>query len=146
MSHVNMETSGPNSRRIVLKAALAAFCGAGLWLMDNMARRAGAIPENAETTIAVPLPAANEIRFYPRAIVVAGAKGLAVFSSLCPHLGCRINRTVGAEIVCPCHGSRFNAQGELLHGPARHGLRPLPFAVDHGNAVVRITLENDERA
>jgi Rieske Fe-S protein len=146
MSHVTMETSGPNSRRIVLKAALAAFCGAGLWLMDRLATRAGVIPENAESFVTVPIPAANEIRFYQRAIVVAGAKGLAVFSSVCPHLGCRINRTAGGEIVCPCHGSRFNAQGELLRGPARHGLRPLPFAVDHANAVVRITLKNDEPA
>jgi Rieske Fe-S protein len=141
-----MEATGENSRRTLLKTALAALCGGGFWLMNSLAKRAGAIPENAETIVTVPIPAANQIRFYDRAIVVAGAHGLEVFSSVCPHLGCRINRAENDRIVCPCHGSRFGLQGNLLHGPARRGLQPLPFEVDRSNAVLRIVLKNNERA
>jgi nitrite reductase/ring-hydroxylating ferredoxin subunit len=145
LPYVGMEASGPDSRRILLKTALTALCGAGLWFMNSLARRAGMIPENAETTLTVPIPAANEIRFYDRAIVVASSEGLEVFSSTCPHLGCRINRTEDREIVCPCHGSRFSERGELLHGPSRRALQSLPFEVDRANAMVRITLKNNER-
>jgi nitrite reductase/ring-hydroxylating ferredoxin subunit len=45
----------------------------------------------------------------------------------CTHLGCRpVLEASGKELVCPCHRSRFNLQGEVLRGPA---VRPLkrPF-------------------
>jgi Rieske Fe-S protein len=44
---------------------------------------------------------------------------LQVFSPSCPHLGCAYRwdaRTT--EFVCPCHGSRFDRQGQVLAGPA----------------------------
>jgi Rieske Fe-S protein len=130
-----------NPRRIFLKTGFATLGAFALWLMNSLARRAAVIPENAQTTVTIPLPAGTGIRFYDRAIVVSGSEQLAVFSSTCPHLGCRINRAEGSEIVCPCHGSRFNARGEVLRGPARHGLKPLQFALDRSRAMLRITLE-----
>lgn len=140
-----MDATGENSRRTLLKTALAALCGCGLWLMNSLAKRADAIPEDAEISVTVPIPAANQVRFYDREIVVSGAHDLKVFSSACPHLGCRINRVEDGQIVCPCHGSRFDLQGSLLHGPARRGLQTLPFEVDRANAVLRIILKSNER-
>ena len=49
--------------------------------------------------------------------------GLFALSAVCTHLGCTVTRT-GQELTCPCHGSRFSAQGLNLAGPA---LRPLPY-------------------
>lgn len=122
---------------------MAAFCGAALWMTDSLVRRSIAMPENSLRILTVPLPAANDVMFYERAIVVAGAGGLTVLSAKCPHLGCRINGTEGGDLVCPCHASRFRLNGELLHGPARRGLTPLPFAVDAAAGVVHITLKNE---
>jgi len=49
--------------------------------------------------------------------------GLHCHSGKCPHLGCVV-RWNNAERTwdCPCHGSRFNAYGSVLHGPAMSGL------------------------
>ena len=109
--------------------------------MNTMAKRNGAIPENAEKTVTVPWSAANGVHFYDRLIVVNNSGRIAVFSSVCTHLGCRINQAVGTELVCPCHGSKFNQEGDVVRGPALHGLRPLPFVLDRSNALLRVTLE-----
>ena len=44
----------------------------------------------------------------------------------CPHLGCALKwNAVEHTWDCPCHGSRFDAHGELIDNPATGGLRDL---------------------
>lgn len=131
-------------RRLFLKTAPALLAAPALWLMNSLAKRTGTLPENADITETVPIAAGNGIRFYGKVIVIAGAEGMAVFSSTCPHLGCRINRAEGGELVCPCHGSRFNARGELLHGPAGRNLQPLKFELDQARSVLRVSLNTEQ--
>lgn len=50
---------------------------------------------------------------------------LKAFSTTCPHLGCDVEWNGTAKTWdCPCHGSRYTADGKLLNGPAEHGLDP----------------------
>ena len=60
-----------------------------------------------------------------RAYVIGGPKGIYALSAVCTHLGC-ITRFLSDEnaIACPCHGSRFDLEGSVTHGPAP---RPLPW-------------------
>jgi Rieske Fe-S protein len=60
-----------------------------------------------------------------------------MFSSICPHLGCRFNWVAEQNrFICPCHGSQFGAEGDKLAGPAPRGLDPLPFREANGQAQV----------
>jgi cytochrome b6-f complex iron-sulfur subunit len=60
-----------------------------------------------------------------RAYIIGGAGGVYALSAVCTHLGC-ITRYLADEnaIACPCHGSRFDLEGNVVHGPAP---RPLPW-------------------
>ena len=47
------------------------------------------------------------------------AKGFAVASAVCTHLGCTVAFFSSDDrFHCPCHGSVFSASGSVVHGPA----------------------------
>jgi nitrite reductase/ring-hydroxylating ferredoxin subunit len=52
-------------------------------------------------------------------------KGFAVASAVCTHLGCTVAHfSSDQRFHCPCHGSVFNPDGSVQHGPAP---RPLEW-------------------
>ena len=68
------------------------------------------------------------------AVVRRGTRRVAVYraqsgelvehSAVCPHLGCIVHwNDAEKSWDCPCHGSRFDANGEVLNGPATCGLK-----------------------
>src|SRR5215210_2653479 len=61
----------------------------------------------------------------PRAVYRDESGRLHSLSARCTHLGC-IVRFNAAERTwdCPCHGSRFATNGEVIEGPAVHPLEP----------------------
>lgn len=51
---------------------------------------------------------------------------LHAFSASCPHLGCVVSWNRAEQSWdCPCHGSRFDATGHLISGPANTDLHPV---------------------
>jgi Rieske Fe-S protein len=48
---------------------------------------------------------------------------------ICTHAGCEVD-VVGQELVCPCHGSTFGANGNVLGGPAPAALEHYAVSVD----------------
>ncbi len=70
------------------------------------------------------------------AILREGSRKIAVYrdqdgwlhahSAKCTHLGCVVSwNSAEKSWDCPCHGSRFDLNGEVLHGPAMHALEPV---------------------
>lgn len=61
--------------------------------------------------------------------VRTGENSVAAFSSFCPHLGCDVEKFSGSRLVCPCHGSEFDTNGQVMKGPAGEGLRDWPAEI-----------------
>lgn len=55
-------------------------------------------------------------------LVISGAEGVAAMSLACTHLGCIVAKTESG-FACPCHGSAFGADGNVVTGPAPRALR-----------------------
>ncbi len=56
-----------------------------------------------------------------RLYVFNGADGFYAISSVCTHLGCNVKRG-GPGFECPCHGSQFDENGQVVRGPAPKSL------------------------
>ncbi len=55
------------------------------------------------------------------------------FSSICTHQGCPVSEVAEGRIICPCHGSQFEADtGEVADGPASRPLPPVAVAIRDG--------------
>lgn len=70
------------------------------------------------------------------AVVEVNGKKVAAFkdpsgkvithSAVCTHRQCIVKWNEGEKTFdCPCHGSRYQADGSLINGPAPRGLDPL---------------------
>ncbi len=96
---------------------------------DYVAENANVVAQLRDYVTPGDEPGAEKIQSGEGAILREGAKKIAAyrdeegilhkFSAVCPHLKC-IVRWDGFEKTwdCPCHGSRFDALGRLLNGPA----------------------------
>lgn len=108
-------------------ACACAAAGAGLVTLDFLKPKVLFEPPTkfvAGTPIDFP---EGTVRFNREhhAYVIGTSGGVYAMTAICTHLGC-ITRYLSDQniIACPCHGSRFDIEGNVLHGPAP---RPLPW-------------------
>ena len=64
----------------------------------------------------------------PPAVLIHDDTGFTAFSLKCTHLGCTV-KADGQGFACPCHGSRFGQDGDVVHGPAKQSLQTLPVEI-----------------
>ncbi len=76
-------------------------------------------------------------RFAKKSEVIVIRRGDRIFaiSAACTHRNC-IVRNSGTNLRCPCHGSRFDYDGNVTRGPAKRPLIHFGIANDNGRLIV----------
>ncbi|MFF4701629.1 Rieske (2Fe-2S) protein [Streptomyces sp. NPDC001288] len=130
------------SRRTVLRgAAVTPVAGLGL---AACSASGGGSSADATPTAPVDLGAESEVakggaKLYRdhNVVVSRSADGaLKAYSTICTHAGCAINKLQGTTLVCPCHGSQFDAlTGKVVQSPATEPLNELPVKTEKGRIV-----------
>ena len=63
--------------------------------------------------------------------------GFFAVSAVCTHLGCIVNEDAKRNgFICPCHGTKFDATGKVLAGPAPRGLDWLELSLAADGALM----------
>ncbi len=132
------QAPGRLSRRDFVAGAAACACGLAVggcaatnpaMLFDAPDGTLAAPPEIAEpgSQIKVRLPAET-------VLVWRGSDNVLMAVSItCTHLGSQVGWSASRGTVdCPSHGSRFNADGSVLVGPAKRPLRAYKVVEEHG--------------
>ncbi|WBO67044.1 ubiquinol-cytochrome c reductase iron-sulfur subunit [Streptomyces camelliae] len=129
------------SRRTVLRgAAVAPVAGLGLAACSGP----GGASASATPTAPVDLGAESEIAeggaklYRDHNVVVSRDKSgaLKAYSTICTHAGCAINKLQGTTLICPCHGSQFDAtSGKVVQQPATEPLAELPVKAAGGRII-----------
>ncbi|MBH0119481.1 Rieske (2Fe-2S) protein [Rhodococcus sp. CX] len=70
------------------------------------------------------IPVGGGVVFPSQEVVVTkpGDSQVLAFSAVCTHQGCTVADVSGGTINCPCHGSKYNLDGTVAHGPATRSL------------------------
>jgi Rieske Fe-S protein len=129
------------ARRTVLRGAALAPV-AGIAISACSGGSGGGTP--ATPTAPVELGAESEVAkggaklYREENVVVSRAENgsLKAFSTICTHAGCAINKLQGTTLICPCHGSEFDAAtGKVLQAPATVPLKELSVQAKGGRIV-----------
>ena len=73
---------------------------------------------------------------YPNILMVkSDGKSLIALSLLCTHVCCQVTYTSGNQLYCPCHGSLFDENGNVLQGPAAVPLPSVQFTTDNNGNI-----------
>jgi len=157
------------TRRSVLSTLAAAAGLAGLAAQSGILVRSCVPNVNYDkpSTVKVGLPEsfADGLTFLPehRLFIVRDSKVFRAVSAVCTHLGCTVHADIQQvsdatgsdtrphsqvqQFACPCHGSRYRADGTNLSGPAPRPLAAyrLWLSPDDGRLVVDMMDEVDRR-
>lgn len=72
-----------------------------------------------------------------RVVLFRDAGGFWAVTAVCTHLGCQPAFDPKRNMfVCPCHGSRFDAEGRVLAGPATESMSLATLRIDSQGALV----------
>jgi len=72
-----------------------------------------------------------------RTFIMRTEGGFLAISAICTHLNCIVNwNEMLKTFECPCHGAKFNQNGEVLEGPPPRPLNLYKLQIVAGNVVV----------
>lgn len=71
----------------------------------------------------------------PPSILIHTESGFSALSLVCTHLGCTVKQNADG-FACPCHGSRYDPNGHIMHGPAMKPLASLRVEITKENRLI----------
>lgn len=116
-----------DSKRVALKQGAPDLVKANARVVKNLV---------TERLLRTDLPDVGDLVPGAGDVVSSGGRKAAVFrdaqgeihavSPICTHLGCQVEFNKAERTWdCPCHGSRFDVDGKVIHGPAVDDLAPV---------------------
>lgn len=69
------------------------------------------------------------------ALLIHDRNGFSALSLVCTHLGCTVEMKP-KDLLCPCHGSRYDLDGSVTHGPAVKPLSHLRVEITADGKVI----------
>jgi len=128
-------------RKTFLRLASLAFAAAFIALWNMMTAKQKQLMEKPIESRINAAKLGTGIFLFDTFIVIKTSGTLKVFSNKCTHAGCRINQEIEGQLVCPCHGSRYDAAtGKVLKGPAGLPLHQIPFITNAktGEIIIKV--------
>lgn len=98
----------------------------------RLAVKVGSVPELASVGGAVRI---GSVKGAPVGVARTGPRTYTAFSLRCPHQGVPVARD-SSGWACPAHGSKFEADGDLVLGPATKGLTRVRSSLKSGTLTV----------
>lgn len=96
------------------------------------------IPEEGVKKIDIEIETLNKSL---KIFLVKTESSLVALSPVCTHLGCFVNYDRDSmEFICPCHGGRYNINGEVVAGPPKEPLHRLPVKIENKKVYVGIKI------
>jgi cytochrome b6-f complex iron-sulfur subunit len=126
------------SRRAVLQGLGAAAVGA---MLINCVQQGSSLPTATATAVGNSMAIDLAVAANADLLAVGGAMlvdsahdtimvirtsdtSVIALSAICTHAGCSMDYAASSHrLDCPCHGSQFNEQGQVVVGPARTPLK-----------------------
>lgn len=130
-----MSLNTKHNRRFFIKSTFAGLTIGLVALWDKMIFTQEKI--NSHKTTSFPIDPNKEISFKDDFIIINKEGETKVFSSRCTHLGCKIDKSKNGQLLCPCHGSTFDTDGNATKGPAIKPLEQKKFEIDKTNIIIK---------
>ena len=125
------------SRRIFLKVITAGIATFLLYLWNKLTLVHLKTTSKKEHILS--FNKTKTVTFFDDFIVISAEEKPKVLSSYCTHLGCKIDKFENGRLICPCHGSEYNLNGEVLKGPAHKSLEMITFRISENGESLLIS-------
>ena len=133
----------------MLSASLVGACGGG---GDGPTDPGGGTPSGNGVTvnggiITIALDAEAALAASNGCLILSQARTIVIntgnnvfrsFTSVCTHEQCDVSGYAGGRIRCPCHGSQYDARGQVVVGPATLPLTEYQTSFDPATRTVTV--------
>jgi len=81
----------------------------------------------------------NHRRMAMRVFVVTSGDRVFALSASCSHLGCLVDWSrYKRQFICPCHGGKYDMEGNVISGPPPLPLQRMPLKMEDGTVSIGI--------